>query len=83
MTSHRRTRTQTVHEDAGESVTLRAPAPPETIVRGRVQCGHCSVTHQPINPTDTHPQCPWCGNLIDLTEYVPEHPPDDRTASPP
>lgn len=60
-------RTQTMRENAGEDMKLVAPRPPEAICKGRIQCGHCSTTHEPDNKMDTHPQCPWCGNLIDLT----------------
>jgi hypothetical protein len=56
-------------DNAEEDCVMRAPCPPEVVWKGRVQCGHCSTTHEPFDRRDTHPQCPWCGNLIDLTEY--------------
>ena len=62
-----RYRYQIVHEDAGDDMVLRTPVRPEFIVRGRVSCGYCSTSHEPYDKTDPYPQCPWCGNIIDLT----------------
>jgi hypothetical protein len=66
----KRWRTQIVREDAGESMELRAPSPPEVVWKGRVICGHCSTTFEPYDKYDTHPQCPLCGGIVDLTEYL-------------
>lgn len=63
-------RTLTVRENAGDTVTLSAPVPPEVVWEGRVQCGYCSTTFEPWDKYDTHPQCPLCGRIVDLTEYV-------------
>ena len=69
-----------IRENAGDDMELRAPAPPEAVCKGRVSCGHCSTSHEPYSKVDTHPQCPWCGHLIDLTAYRKplylEHGPD-------
>jgi hypothetical protein len=69
-------RIQLVREDAGDITVLVAPRPPETVWKGRVICGHCSTTFEPYQKWDTHPQCPECGKLTDLTEYInkSEHP---------
>lgn len=58
-----------VREDAGDDGELIAARPPEVAYEKYVHCGFCSTILKNINPRDTHPQCPWCGNLIDLTEY--------------
>ena len=68
-------RIQVVRENAGEDMELRVPVPPEAVCKGRVSCGHCSTSHTPFDRSDTHPQCPWCGNLIDLTAHFAKAPP--------
>lgn len=67
MTQKPRTLTQIVRENAGDDMRLERPIPPLVIVKGRVCCDRCSTSHEPINRYDTHPQCPYCGTLIDLT----------------
>ena len=57
-------------ENAGDDMELRAPRPPEFIIKGRVSCGVCSVSHKPTNPHDTHQACPYCATIIDLTAYL-------------
>jgi len=64
------TRTQIVREDAGDDMRLEVPLPPLVIVKGRVHCDRCSSSHEPYNKHDSHPQCPYCGTIIDLTHYV-------------
>ena len=61
----------TIHEDAGEDMHVFAARPPEFIIKGRVSCGICSVSHEPLNKHDEFPQCPFCGNLIDLQAFRP------------
>jgi len=55
------------------------PRPPEAAYGKYVHCGYCSVTHKNLDTHDTHPQCPWCGNLIDLSGHTKrlEPNPDD------
>ena len=65
-----RLRTQTIKENGEEDMHLSVARPPEFVIKGRVACGVCSTSHEPQNKRDTHPQCPWCGNLIDLTAHM-------------
>ena len=58
---------QIARENAGDDMRLERPLPPLVIVKGRVCCDRCSTSHEPYNPYDTHPQCPYCGTIIDLT----------------
>ena len=64
-----RMRIRIVRENAGDDMEMMVPAPPEVVVKDRVFCGRCSTSHIPTNPYDTHPQCPLCGQLIDLTSH--------------
>ena len=63
-------RIQIQRENAGDDMHCFVARPPEFVIKGRVACGVCSTSHEPQNKHDTHPQCPWCGNLIDLTAHM-------------
>jgi len=62
-------------EDADLPMELQAAKPPEAIYGGWMSCPHCGTSHINRQPRDPYPQCPYCGQTIDLTRHIEDHDP--------
>ena len=57
-------------ENAGEGMTLSAPLPATVVYGEWVHCPTCSQRLYELSSTDPWKQCPMCGEVADLRDYM-------------
>ena len=67
-------RTQIVREDAGDSTVLMVPIRPDTFYAKYFHCPTCSTSYTAPDPHDAFPVCSFCGQMVDLTEFLQTQP---------